>query len=157
MSVFGSIMSSIFGHGRGSPAPAQPAPTQSRPAAPGGGNVGSASIGAPVGQPSGQPGAQQPAPHPAPSAQSAQPVNVEQILTQKAAQKGQPLNWQTSIVDLMKVLDIDSSLENRKALAHELGYTGDTGDSAAMNVWLHKKTMERLAENGGNAPASMKD
>jgi hypothetical protein len=61
-----------------------------------------------------------------------------------AEKAGQPLNWQTSIVDLMKLVGIDSSLANRKELATELGYTGDMGDSASMNIWLHAKTMERL-------------
>lgn len=69
----------------------------------------------------------------------------------------QKLNWRTSIVDLLKLLDIDSSLENRKALANELGYTGNTSDSAAMNIWLHKQVMRKLKESGGNVPASLLD
>ena len=82
---------------------------------------------------------------PAPVAAPAAPMDVTAILTQKAAEKGQPLNWQTSIVDLMKVLDLDPSHENRVSLAKELGYDGDFDDSAAMNIWLHKHVMANLA------------
>ena len=67
----------------------------------------------------------------------------------------QKLNWRTSIVDLMKLLDIDSSLENRRGLARELGYTGSTEDTAAMNVWLHRRVMEDLRKNGGKVRASL--
>lgn len=84
-------------------------------------------------------------------------ADVEVILSKKAAEKGETLNWKTSIVDLMKTLDIDSSLENRKALADELGYTGDKSDSAAMNIWLHRQVMNRVAENGGKVPADLVD
>jgi hypothetical protein len=94
---------------------------------------------------------------PRPQAQALSDVDMTQILDQRAASAGQPLNWRTSIVDLMKLLGIDSSLENRKALAHELGYTGDTGDSAAMNIWLHREVMRQLAANGGNVPAGLAD
>jgi hypothetical protein len=65
------------------------------------------------------------------------------------------LNWRTSIVDLMKLLGIDSSLSNRESLAKELGYTGDLNGSAEMNIWLHKATMAELAKNGGIVPAAM--
>ena len=84
-------------------------------------------------------------------------ADVEVILTKKAEAKGEPLNWKTSIVDLMKTLDIDSSLENRKALADELGYTGDKSDSASMNIWLHRQVMNKIAENGGKVPADLID
>jgi hypothetical protein len=84
-----------------------------------------------------------------------QPVDVEEVLSGLAAKNPQKLNWKTSIVDLMKLLDIDSSLDNRKELARELGYTGDMGDSAAMNVWLHKRVMQELEKNGGKVPASL--
>ncbi len=97
-----------------------------------------------------------PAQRPAETA-SFQPVDVEALLEAKAAHADQKLNWRTSIVDMMKLLDIDSSLENRKALAHELGYTGDTSDSAAMNIWLHKQVMQRVAANGGKVPANLTD
>ena len=86
-----------------------------------------------------------------------QPVDVEAVLKRMAADNKQQLNWQTSIVDLMKLLGMDSSLENRKELARELGYTGDTGDSAAMNIWLHKRVMKELAAHGGKVPANMLD
>jgi hypothetical protein len=78
-------------------------------------------------------------------------------LEQAVATKGQKLNWRTSIVDLMKALDLDSGLAARKELAKELGYSGDTNDSATMNVWLHKALMKKLAENGGKVPADLKD
>lgn len=84
-------------------------------------------------------------------------VDVEAMLNEKAAAAGQPLNWRTSIVDLMKLLDIDSSLANRKELATELGYTGDMNDSATMNIWLHKHVMRALAEHGGHVPAELTD
>ena len=74
-----------------------------------------------------------------------------------AAQQQQKLNWRTSIVDLMKLVGLDSSLQNRKELAQELGYKGDTSDSAAMNIWLHKRVMQELAAHGGKVPAELKD
>jgi len=77
------------------------------------------------------------------------------VLESRAAKVSQKLNWRSSIVDLMKLLDIDSSLENRRELARELGYTGSTEDTAAMNVWLHKRVMEELRKNGGKVPASL--
>lgn len=82
-------------------------------------------------------------------------VDVELVLESMASKNPQKLNWRTSIVDLMKLLGIDSSLENRKSLARELGYTGSTDDSATMNVWLHKRVMEELQKNGGKVPASL--
>jgi hypothetical protein len=86
----------------------------------------------------------------------AQTVDIVPILEQAAAAKKEKLNWRTSIVDLMKVLDLDSSLASRKELAKELGYTGDTSDSAKMNVWLHKQVMNKLAANGGKVPDELK-
>jgi hypothetical protein len=74
-----------------------------------------------------------------------------------AAKNGQNLNWKQSIVDLMKLLGLDSSLDARKSLAQELNYSGDTSDSASMNIWLHKQVMNKLAENGGKVPAELKD
>ncbi|XLZ67846.1 DUF3597 domain-containing protein [Massilia sp. SR12] len=98
------------------------------------------------------------APTAAPAATTATAtVDVEAILNAKAAQAGQPLNWRTSIVDLLKLLDLDSSLAARKELAQELHYSGDSGDSAAMNVWLQKQVMKKLAENGGKVPAELRD
>ena len=82
-------------------------------------------------------------------------VDVERNLAEMS--EGRNLNWRTSIVDLMKLLGIDSSLDNRKELARELGYTGDLDGSAEMNIWLHKKTMQELARNGGRVPAELTD
>jgi hypothetical protein len=84
-------------------------------------------------------------------------VDVEEMLNAKAKTAGQPLNWRSSIVDLLKLLDLDSSLQARKELAAELGYTGDTNDSATMNIWLHRQVMNKLAANGGKVPADLKD
>jgi len=85
-------------------------------------------------------------------------VDVGEVLANIAAAKGNPdLNYQSSIVDLLKLLDIDSSLENREELATELGYTGPKDGSAEMNIWLHKAVMRELAANGGQVPASMLD
>ena len=84
-------------------------------------------------------------------------VDVEKVLNDLAAKTNQPLNWRTSIVDLLKLLELDSSLQARKELAQELHYTGDTNDSAAMNIWLHKQVMNKLAANGGKVPADLKD
>lgn len=104
-------------------------------------------------------------PPPAPSAPPPQQpatiqiteVDVVAILTDKAEHAGQPLNWRSSIVDLLKLLDLDSSLQARKALAQELHYAGDTENSATMNVWLHRQVMTKLAQNGGKVPAELKD
>jgi hypothetical protein len=83
-------------------------------------------------------------------------VDVEAVLNGLATQAGQKLDWRHSIVDLMKLLDLDSSLTARKELATELHYTGDTNDSATMNVWLHKQVMKKLAENGGKVPDDLR-
>jgi len=83
-------------------------------------------------------------------------VDVEAVLTNLAGQNKEKLDWRSSIVDLMKLLDLDSSLSARKELAKELNYTGDMNDSAGMNVWLHKQVMIKLAENGGKVPDSLK-
>lgn len=94
---------------------------------------------------------------PAPAAPAA-PVDVHAVLKDIAAKKGNPqLNWDNSIVDLMKLLDLDSSLANRKELATELGYTGEKDGSAEMNIWLHAAVMRQLATHGGHVPASLKD
>ena len=92
----------------------------------------------------------------APAGYPAQTVDVAPILDKAVAAKHEKLEWRTSIVDLMKALDIDSSLAARKELAKELGYTGDTNDSASMNVWLHKQVMAKLAANGGKLPPEIK-
>jgi uncharacterized protein DUF3597 len=96
------------------------------------------------------------APAPGGSSAPAQTVDVAPILDKAVAAQKEKLEWRTSIVDLMKALNIDSSLSARKELAHELGYTGDTNDSATMNIWLHKQVMTKLAANGGKLPADVK-
>ncbi len=83
-------------------------------------------------------------------------VDVAQVLDGISDEQDEELDWRKSIVDLMKLLKLDSSLKSRKELATELKYTGDMGDSASMNVWLHKQVMTKLAENGGVVPASLK-
>ncbi|WP_354684713.1 DUF3597 domain-containing protein [Cupriavidus necator] len=82
-------------------------------------------------------------------------VDVEAIMDRLVKESGQTLNWRTSIVDAMKALGIDSSLEHRKELARELHYSGDMEDSAAMNTWLHKRLMQELAANGGKLPKEL--
>ncbi|WP_448043601.1 DUF3597 domain-containing protein [Bradyrhizobium liaoningense] len=131
MSIFGKIMSAIFGSQPASAAPAG----------------GAASPGAPAGAPGAS----------APAAAPMAAVDVAAIVDKAAAaHKGEKLEWRTSIVDLMKALDIDSSLAARKDLAKELGYSGDMNDSASMNVWLHKQVMSKLAANGGKLPPEIK-
>jgi hypothetical protein len=132
MSIFGKIMGAIFG--------------TSAHATPAGGATATASGGA----------ASSSASSSATAAAPAQTVDVAPILDKAVAAKHEKLEWRTSIVDLMKALDIDSSLSARKELAHELGYTGDTNDSASMNIWLHKQVMAKLAANGGKLPADVK-
>ena len=90
------------------------------------------------------------------AAAPAQTVDVAAIVDKAAASKGEKLEWRTSIVDLMKALDLDSSLAARKELAKELKYDGDTSDSAKMNIWLHAQVMKNLAANGGKLPAGVK-
>ena len=87
---------------------------------------------------------------------SGSPVDVEAVLTGMAEKNPQKLDWRHSIVDLMKLLDLDSSHASRKQLADELHYTGDKDDSASMNIWLHKQVMTKLAENGGKVPEDLK-
>ena len=147
MGILGDIFHKIFpGH--------HPANTQ----APAGGTAAPAP-GAPQAAPAPAPQAQAPAggAAAAPAAPAAQQVDVEQVLTTMQAQSGQQLNWRTSIVDLLKLLNLDSSLQARKDLAAELHYSGDTNDSASMNIWLHKQVMNKLAANGGKVPADLKD
>jgi hypothetical protein len=154
MSVFGKIMSAIFGSSA-SATPAGAAPTGAKPTSP-----TSASATPTSAKPAG--GAAAPAAGgggsaaAAPAAAPAKTVEVAPILDKAVAAKHEKLEWRTSIVDLMKALDIDSSLAARKELAKELGYTGDTNDSASMNVWLHKQVMAKLAANGGKLPPEIK-
>jgi hypothetical protein len=128
MSIFGKIMSAIFGTKADATTPG--ATTSAGGSTAAGGS--------------------------APSAAPAASVEVAPILDKAVAAKKEKLEWRTSIVDLMKALDIDSSLTARKELAKELNYTGDTNDSATMNIWLHKQVLIKLAANGGKLPADLK-
>jgi hypothetical protein len=141
MGILSNIFHKIF-------PPSHPAVTQA-PAQQAG--PGSAQSAAPQPAPGAATGAMPP-----PAAPMAQ-VDVEAILNNMAATAGQPLNWRSSIVDLLKLLNLDSSLQARKELAQELHYTGDTNDSASMNIWLHRQVMNKLAANGGKVPADLKD
>ena len=94
----------------------------------------------------------------APAAPGSKPgaaVDVDAVLTKLAAQSKEKLDWKKSIVDLMKLLNLDSSLTARKELATELHYSGDKNDSATMNIWLHQQVMQKLADNGGKVPADL--
>lgn len=91
------------------------------------------------------------------SVSAVEPVDIAGILDQEVTGSGQTLNWRPSIVDLVKLCGIDSSLENRRTLAHELGYTGGTEDSASMKIWLYKQVLRKLEESGGVVPADLKD
>lgn len=126
-------------------AQAQNAPAAPRPTAP-----ATPTAAAPAPAPAAAPAA-------APAPVAMDQVDVEAILNSKLQASGQQLNWRTSIVDLLKLLDLDSSLQSRKELAAELHYTGDTSDSAKMNIWLHRQVMNKLAANGGKVPADLKD
>ncbi len=126
MSIFGNIVSAIFG--------SKPAPTAA--------TSGSAAT-------SGYAGA-------SPAAAPMSRLEVEAVIEKIAAKQGEDLDWQESIVDLMKVLKLDSSLGARKQLAKELGYTGALDGSAEMNIWLHRQVMTKLAESGGKVPENLK-
>jgi len=155
MSIFGSIMGAIFGKGSAQ-ASASPTAAPSAPAAKGSAQASAsptAAPSAPAAKGSAQASASSTA---APSAPAAQTVDIAAIVDKAAAAKGEKLEWRTSIVDLMKALNLDSSLTARKQLAKELNYTGDTNDSATMNVWLHKQVMGKIAANGGKLPADIK-
>ena len=134
MSIFGAIMDKIFHHG----AAAQPAPAAQAPA--------------PAAAPAAAAAPAPAAPAPAP----AQPVDVEAVLTEMASQKGGGGNWSTSIVDLLKLLDLDSSLDARKQLAGELNVHVGADGTAEENIALHKAVMQKLADNGGKVPDSLK-
>ena len=140
MSIFGSIMNKIFGREE----------------------AGSRTVGTPTSRGAETSNQRVAGASAAPSSSAASgggsvgTVDVEGVLTDMAAKKGQKLDWRKSVVDLLKLLDLDSSLAARKELAKELNYTGDTNDSAKMNVWLHKQVMQKLAENGGKVPESLR-
>lgn len=137
MSIFETLKNAIFGHAA-TPTSAPPSsnPTTGQATSPTPSSIATPpqSGGAPAG------GA---------------PVDVEAVLEGLKAKNGQNLNWRTSIVDLMKLVGMDSGLQHRKDLAKELGYTGSTDDSASMNIWLHKQVMQRLAANGGKVPDAL--
>ena len=135
MSIFGSIMSKIFGGHEAAAATSSPQSAS-----------GSTSDSTPANASTGGTATTTPA----------QSVDVEAVLTNLASQSPQQLNWRTSIVDLMKLLNLDSSLQARKELAQELHYSGDMNDSATMNIWLHKQVMQKLSENGGKVPDDLK-
>ncbi len=134
MSILGKILGGIF---KKKDAPATPAQAQPAPTA-----------------------APSPAQAPVVTAAAAtspqpEPVDVAGILDFMNDQKDQKLNWRTSIVDLMKLVGLESSLAERKELADELGYTGDKADSASMNIWLHKQVIQKIIDNGGQMPRDM--
>ena len=131
MSIFGDIVNKLFGKAK----PDQPAPAV---------------------EPTPDPAAAQAAaPDAAPAPPPLTDVDVAVVMDQFVSESGQTLNWRTSIVDTLKALGVDSSLEHRKQLAHELKYSGDTNDSASMNIWLHKQVMLALAANGGKLPPDL--
>ncbi len=137
MSVLGTIISSIFHHGGVNPPPAD--------------QTSSATKSPSSASPSTAPASPTSAPAP-----PASKVDVEATLTKLADQNNEKLDWRRSIVDLMKLLNLDSGLSARKELAQELHYTGNTNDTATMNIWLHKQVMIKLAENGGKVSDSLK-
>jgi uncharacterized protein DUF3597 len=141
MSIFGTIMSKILGRTPTSPA----ATVQAAPSAQAGTTTAAAAPAA------------TPAPPSAASTPPGPPVDVAAVLDAWNDKATQELDWKHSIVDLMKLLSLDSSLAARKELAKELHYGGDTGDSATMNVWLHKQIMVNLAANGGKLPDELKN
>ena len=147
MSIFGTIMGKIFGSTPAEAAPASP---------PAGGASPAPSSPAPAGDTSASSTPAPSAPASGGAAPSTAPASVDVAAVLDGMDSGgQTLDWRHSIVDLMKLLHMDSSLTARKELAHELNYTGDTGDSATMNMWLHKEVMQKLAANGGKLPADM--
>lgn len=150
MSIFDSIKKAIFGEAK-----AETAKTSGATPAPGAVVPPATTSTAPASSPAATAGGEATAN--VSSAASPQPVDVAPILDKAVQDSGQQLNWKTSIVDLLKALKIDNSLQSRKELAHELGYTGDTNDSATMNVWLHKAVIKKLSENGGKVPADLLD
>lgn len=133
MSILGSILGGIFKKKKEEAAPAAPA--------------------APA--PTAAPAAPQAAPAAPAAVAPAQEVDVAGILDFMNDQRAQKLNWRTSIVDLMKLVGLESSLAERKELADELGYTGDKSDSASMNIWLHKQVIQKIKDNGGRLPTDL--
>jgi len=133
MGLLSNLMSKIFSHSTVATVPtggasAAPSPTSAQPAA-----------AAPTAAPAGP----------------AKPVDIAAILDGLAAKNPEQLDWKKSIVDLMKLVGMDSSFKARKQLAQELNYTGDPNDSASMNVWLHKQVLIKISENGGKVPEDL--
>lgn len=168
MSIFDRIKNAIFGEAHAAPAPqtsgtasASPsssAPPTTQPVAP------SAPAAAPAPTSTAASAAQSTTATPRPSdglapsnSASQAPVDVESILNEAVKKSGQTLNWRHSIVDLMKALGMDASLQERKELAQELGYPGDTNDSGKMNIFLHRALMKKLSQNGGHVPSDLLD
>jgi hypothetical protein len=143
MSILGKIFGRIFPHANAAQ-PTAPATTVQQPSA-----TASTAPAASQAQPAAPAGV-------APAA-TMERVDIEQVLDGMAAKNSQKLNWRTSIVDLMKLVGMDSTLQERKELADELGYSGDKNDSASMNMWLHKEVMKRMEANGGKVPANLLD
>lgn len=152
MGIFDSIKKAIFGEAKAADTAAAPtsAPVPGAPPS----TTSTASASMPAGTLGGSSTSSAGS---APTSSAVQPVDVAPILDKAVTDSGQQLNWKTSIVDLLKALKIDSSLQARRDLANELGYTGDTSDSATMNVWLHKAVIKKLSENGGKVPADLLD
>ena len=155
MSVFGKIASAIFGHRSVAPGTATGSLAPGAPKSPGSSSPGSSS-----------PASSAPGSSATPTATTgtsakgaAKPITiaeVEVMISKVAAGQKEKFDWQRSIVDLMKLLNLDSSLHAREELAKELGYTGKLDGSAEMNVWLHKQVMTKLAESGGKVPDSLR-
>jgi uncharacterized protein DUF3597 len=139
MSIFGNIMSAIFKSATSAATPTTERVDDKRKA------PGTGESGPTVGAES----------RGSTATASLERVDVAAVLTKLAAQNKEKLDWRRSIVDLMKLLQLDSSLAARKELARELHYAGDMNDSASMNMWLHKQVMQKLAENGGKVPADL--
>ena len=138
MNIFSSILAKIFPASHPSVTAATSLPSTA-PSSPSGAPVTSMPVASPA------------------QASALAPVDVEKILNELSANNSEKLNWRTSIVDLMKLLGLDSSLGARKALANELHFSGDMNDSAAMNIWLQKQVMTKLAQNGGKVPNELRD
>lgn len=163
MSIFGSIVEAIFGGPAQAATPSAPAPGTAGSKTSGGGvgtkepgTAGSKTSGTPQPAEAAKVAVNAPAPGAAGVGGGAQVDVAANMDRLQKASKEKGLDWRKSIVDLMKILDLDSSLKARQDLAKELHYTGDTKDSGTMNVWLHKQVMIKLAENGGTVPAELK-
>jgi hypothetical protein len=158
MSIFGSIASAIFGksaHAEEATPATVPMPSNApAPVVVAANDKGAAPV-APATTPAAAPTTSPATTAAVPNIVAKTPVDVMAVLDKIDDATDEKLEWSTSIVDLMKLLKLDSSLTARKTLAHELGYTGDTKDSAKMNVWLHKAVMTKLGENGGIVPKEL--